>query len=753
MSGRLGAIARQRTDVALLAALLLGCALLPHGLPVNIAALGIVAGCALALQSVGLVLVYRANRIINFAQAQVGIVAGVVLFELLSQHVVLAPVWAICSSCVVHGTTGTVSIGGTEVHGSIAGGWAAFEFFVALLISWATGALVALGVYHGIIRRFQRAPRLIVTVVTIGVATALGTLATIVGHALSFGTASNASSIGGGLKLPLPDADFVIGITHFHTIDLLVVVATLAALAGLSAYLLVSARGVALRSAADNPERAQTLGINVGGVTGGVWLIAGMLSTIAATLSASIGASSDAGDIGVATIVRMLAVAVIARMHSLPITVMAAITLGVVNQGVLWNLGSDVYFEVLLAAVICGFLLLQRTRTTRAEQDVAASWPANREVRPIPRELRGLPIVSTLLRGGALIAIGIGLAFPWFMEPSAVSLGSATLIFGMLAFSLLILTGWAGQISLGHMALAGIGAYIAAIGGGNFGVPFIVVLPLAATAGGVAALLIGLPALRIRGLFLAATTLAFAVVISDVVLDAGHLGAFLPLSLNRPLLFGIDLNDERVFYYLCVVALAAVVVMVVGMRRSRTARALIACRDNPAAAQSFGIGPVRAQLTAFIASGAVAAFAGAMLAYEQHGLNASTYTPGAGIQLFLLAVIGGFGSIAGPLIAAAFSFGLSTSILGPLGYGAGLVLLLLLSPGGLTQIVVGIRDAVLRQIALRHRVVVPSLLADYRPGARGDERATLAPVRGDPPPLPVYALAGQWNVDGRNFGD
>ncbi|MHB8719230.1 MAG: ABC transporter permease [Candidatus Dormibacteria bacterium] len=742
---------RGRSDAAVLMVLLVASAGFAGGLPANTVLLGVIAGCPLALQAVGLVLVYRSNRIINFAQAQMGVVASVVLFALLSRHLLLTPVWSLCQSCVVTPGSGLAFVGGTVVHGTVNGAWADVEFIVALLISWGVGALLSLAVYHGVVRRFGRAPRLIVTVVTLGVAVALSAIASLVGHLLT--GVSGSGSIGGALPIPFADADFKVGGTYFHTLDILVVVSTVVALSAIALYLLRSARGVAMRSASDNPERAQTLGIDVGSVTGSVWLLSGMLSTVAATVTGVLGVSGDIGDIGVATIVRMLAVAVIARMSSLPVAAVAAIVLGVVNQLMLSAFHSETGFEVLLAVVTCGFLLLQRTRSTRAEQDVAAAWPANREVRPVPRELRDVSSVALMMRGGTLLLIVVTLAFPWFMDPASVGVGSATLIFAMLAFSLLVLTGWTGQISLGHMALAGVGAYLATWLGGSAGVPFVLVLVIASLGGGVAALLIGLPALRVRGLFLAATTLAFAVVVSDVVLDQGHLGAWLPFSLSRPLLFGIDLGDDRAFYYVCAAALLMVIGLVMGMRRSRTARVLIAARDNPAAAQSFGINPVRAQLSAFVISGCIAAFAGAMFAYEQHGMDAATYAPGQGIELFLLAVIGGFGSLAGPIAAAVFSFLLSLSVFAQFGFGFGLVVLLLFAPGGLTQIVVGARDGILRQVALRRRILVPSLLADYRPGSRGDERAALAP----PPKetrvvLPAYTLGGQWTVGGGSLG-
>src|SRR5207248_2145511 len=118
--------------------------------------------------------------------------------------------------------------------------------------------------------------------------------------------------------------------------------------------------------------------------------------------------------------------------------------------------------------------------------------------------------------------------------------------------------------------------------------------------------------------------------------------------------FGVSLNDQRSFYYVVLSLLVITVLAVVGMRRSRTGRALIACRDNEALAQSYGINLVRARLGAFAVSGFIAGFAGGLFAYAQHGVQAQNFTVTQGIQMFLIAVIGGMGSIAGPLIGAAF---------------------------------------------------------------------------------------------------
>src|SRR5258708_11303306 len=115
------------------------------------------------------------------------------------------------------------------------------------------------------------------------------------------------------------------------------------------------------------------------------------------------------------------------------------------------------------------------------------------------------------------------------------------------------------------------------------------------------------------------------------------------------------MEDEKVFYYYCLGFLLLAIAMVVGLRRSRTARALIALRDNEEAAQSFGINLLRARLIAFALSGFIAAFAGGLFAFKQHAVEASAFSADQSINMFLMVVIGGLGSVAGPPLGAAYN--------------------------------------------------------------------------------------------------
>jgi branched-chain amino acid transport system permease protein len=313
-------------------------------------------------------------------------------------------------------------------------------------------------------------------------------------------------------------------------------------------------------------------------------------------------------------------------------------------------------------------------------------------------------------------------------------------IYAVVGMSLLVLTGWAGQVSLGQFGFAAVGAWVTAASG----LPFLVALPAGALAGAAVAVLVGLPALRLQGLTLAVSTLAFAASVLAVLLNPDQLGSFLPDTIDRPLVLGISLEDQRTFYYVCLLVLVLTVAAVAGLRRSRTARVLIAARDNEPAAQSFGIGLLRARLSAFAVSGFLAALAGSLFAYQQGNVAADGFSVDKSLLLFTFTVIGGLGSLAGPLVGFAALAAITLATKNPtwLAFlnGLGGIALLRLAPGGLAQVGYDLRDGLLRRIARRQGIQV----AAYDTG----EVRGLAPISPRPGVFVPqhYALDDQWAI-------
>jgi branched-chain amino acid transport system permease protein len=254
-------------------------------------------------------------------------------------------------------------------------------------------------------------------------------------------------------------------------------------------------------------------------------------------------------------------------------------------------------------------------------------------------------------------------------------------------------------------------------------VPFWVAVPIASAVSGAFAMLIGLPALRIKGLFLAVVTMGFTITVDVTLFDKQYFGWLLPEgAVKRPTLPFIDFEQDRPMYYLCALCLVLAIVIVMNLRRSRFGRLLIAMRENEANVQSFGVSAVRLKLTAFAVSGALAGFAGAVFVHQQRGLNGQSFDTAHSINTFVFTVLGGIGSVGGALLGSAFqnlleyflpSNDFFARILQAFQQGGSTLLVLFVAPAGLIGLVVSVRDAWLRIIAQRRQIVVPSLFADY----------------------------------------
>jgi branched-chain amino acid transport system permease protein len=292
--------------------------------------------------------------------------------------------------------------------------------------------------------------------------------------------------------------------------------------------------------------------------------------------------------------------------------------------------------------------------------------------------------------------------------------------------SLVVLTGWAGQVSLGQFGFVAIGAVVGGALTARLSVPFWVALPAGALFTAAFAVLLGLTSLRIRGFYLAVTTLAFAAAVDSMLFSQKYFSWLLPSRVDRPTAFFFDFNDEKSMYYLLVIFVVLMVLGVSFLRRTRVGRVLIGLRENEPNAQSFGINAVRARLTAFALSGFIAGFAGVLLVHQQRAVDPTSYSSALSLQFFVLAAIAGFGAVSGAVIGGVFIAvqTLALNVSGPFSIflqlvfgGLGFLILLYCIPRGLSSVVYGLRDSILRIVAQRRQIVVPALFADYDPYA------------------------------------
>lgn len=670
-----------------------------ESVPIPVMVLAVTFGCLNALFAIGLVLIYRATRIINFAHAGFGGFGAVLMLLLVNEL-----------------------------------GWPYFAGMAAgLLTAIALGGVCE----FFFVRRFAKAPRLVLTVATIGIGQLL------LGFALSlpqlFGPEeevqrtvfSRLDSPFSGFKVEWFPAIF----TGDHLVLVGVTAAVLTAMAGFFRFTSI---GVAVRAAAENEDKAALLGINTKTLSTLVWVLAAGLSGIAAVLQIPLGGISNAAVTGIGSglLLRALAAAVIAKMENLPLAVSTAIGISIFERSVFHTFARTDIVDLAVLIVILGGLLVQRKRISRGEDTGMATWTATEEIRPVPRELAGLPSVRAAGRRVAIAGAILALAYPWVASPSQTNTGSLFAIYGIVAVSLVILIGWGGQVSLGQFAFVAVGA---AVGGAlteKWDIWFPLALVLASLVGAGVSVLLGIPALRIKGLFLAVTTLGFSVVTSTVLLNRQYFGWLIPDTVDRPKFAFVNTEDERSFYYLAVLCLLFAVFLAKGLRRSRTGRVLIAMRDNERAAQAFAVNLVRTRLATFALSGFIASMAGVLFAHHQHAVSQQAFLPDQSIQMFIMAVIGGLGSVTGVLLGPLYIA--IVKVLLPsefqlLAGAVGVLIVLLFIPGGLGSLAYGLRDAFLRRVAIRHRIFVPSLLADYRTDAH----------------MSVVPLAPKYGVDGQ----
>jgi branched-chain amino acid transport system permease protein len=226
-----------------------------------------------------------------------------------------------------------------------------------------------------------------------------------------------------------------------------------------------------------------------------------------------------------------------------------------------------------------------------------------------------------------------------------------------MGLSVVVLTGFVGQLSLMPATFVGIGAFASARLVSDFATPFWGAAPLAALLVVPVALAIGMVALRLRGLYLAIMTLVFANVVEEFLFkQTWFIGSAGSVAAPRPSLAGIDFGSDKAYYVLVCGALGLILLLISNLSRSRTARACYAVRDNEDAAQAWGINVAKYKLLAFALSGLIAGFAGALYGHWLEQVSAGGQRPLFGLEFSLtivfFTIVGGVRSIWGPVLGA-----------------------------------------------------------------------------------------------------
>ncbi|MCB1003000.1 MAG: ABC transporter permease [Acidimicrobiales bacterium] len=604
--------------------------------------LGLGAGAVIASLALGLVVAYRASGVVNFAHAALGMYVAFAYFELRRTGDLVLPVLGLPEKIglfPVHTdpVTGVATNVPTEA--------------TALTICLALGAGAGLLAYLLVFRPLRHAPALARVVASLGLLLYLLALASI-----RFGGAGAATGRTTERVLPARPVE-VLGTTiprdRFWLLGLTVV-----ATAGLWAISRWTRFGMSTRAAAENEKGAVLLGVSPDWVGSLNWMIAGALAGAAVILVSGAGVVRLSPAEITFLIVPALAAALVGGFESFVVTAAAGVAIGLGQSALVklqadWDWLPEIGLQQGLPFVIILVTMAVKGQTLPSRGTLLVGRfpraPRPRRVAPTAGVLVGLAALGllTLDSDGRLAII-------------------TTTIAVLVCLSIVVLTGFVGQISLAPLAFAGVAAFTMVKLTDDFGVPF----PLAPLLGAVVAagvgLLAGLPAVRVRGLNLAIVTLAAAVAIEELIFKwdwfTGGLGGS---TVPEPTLFGIDLGisargdayPRPAFGLLCLAVVAACGVFVAALRRSPTGLRWLAVRANERAAAAAGVDVARAKLAAFAVSSFLVGLAGSLLAYQRQNLSVSSFTVFQSLGYLAVTYIGGVASIAGALLAGALTQG------------------------------------------------------------------------------------------------
>lgn len=505
---------------------------------------------------------------------------------------------------------------------------------VALVLTLALSAAGGVALYLLIFRPLREAPPLAKIVATLGLLLALQSLAVIV-----FGTETRQ------VKSLLPTETVTLFDVSFGRDRLWLFAVTLIIAAALWALYRFTRFGLATQAASENEKGAILLGYSPTLIGAANWALAAMLAAVAGILIAPITALTATGF--TLLIIPALAAALLGRFTSFAITAAAGILIGIGQSEITlyWNQPGAKealpFIVIILAMVATGKLVPPRGTLAEGRNPLA----------PMAR-MRPLVIAA----GSALVLFGL-----FTFDRSLQSALLTSLILAVVALSLVVVTGFVGQISLAQMTFAGVGALAVSKLANGAGVPFPLSILLAALVAVPVGVVIGLPALRVRGVNLAVITIGAAVAIDAMIFQNGdYTGGIDGSPVPDPTLFGLELNPiahpER-YGVFALVVLVLIAAAVANLRRSPTGRRWLAVRHNERAAAAAGINVAAAKLQAFALSAFIAAIAGGMLAYMTNRVAFAQFGPIQSIFAVTVAYIGGIASVAGALVAGLLSSG------------------------------------------------------------------------------------------------
>lgn len=553
----------------------------------NFTVIGIATGCVIAIAASGLVLTYATTGVFNFAHGAVGMVAAYAFYALSVQHGVPTPL--------------------------------AF-----ILVLGVLGPAIGL-LLERVMRHFHDAP--VQTSVTVTIALMV----------MLIGVAQKLFPPTTGARL-----DFLFGIHTWHlwqatpTYDDVAHFVTAIAVALLLRTLLFRSRtGTAMRAVVDNPGLAALNGAPPVTIARYSWMLGSTLGALAGIFLAAGGPLDPI--VLTFFVTAALGAAIVGKLKSLPLTFAGAIALGVIEAHSLFALPTGSVWDSVRISIPGIFLFAALLLVPSARLTVG---------RVVGRKSLAVPsLPSSVGRAVAFVAAMIVLVN--VAPGDRVADMTTALIYAVLLLSLVMLTGFSGQISLCQYVFLAMGTWAMGTYFGGHSIWGMLLAGIVAVPLGV---LIALPALRLQGLYLALVTFGFAAVAEDLLLKNDHFYGSQSVNVGRLHLLGIKFDDERAFFVLCAIAFAVMALGVLALRRGSFGRRLAAMRDSQAACATLGLDVRRTKLAVFAISAFMAGVAGSLFGGLKTTADAIQFSKENNIVLLLFAVVGGITTITGAFI-------------------------------------------------------------------------------------------------------
>jgi ABC-type branched-subunit amino acid transport system ATPase component/ABC-type branched-subunit amino acid transport system permease subunit len=683
--------------------------------------LGLANGAVFASLALGLVITFRSSGVINFATGAIALF-GAYEYAFLREGRVFDP------------------IPGLAVSVKVGGNW---PFAAALMAALAMSALLGFLLYGLIFRPLRTAPPVARAVASIGVVVVLtGLIAQRLGT-----SAVNVSAI-------FPTKTYSIGKAHVSGDRVWFALTVVAVALALSLAYKYTRFGLHTRAAAESEKGAFVSGISPDRIAASNWMISSAVAGLAGVLIAPIVPLVPTAY--TLFIIPALAAAIIGRFQYMIGAVVAGLAIGMIQSEMTYVQAQHAWLPSSGLPELVPLLLIII---------MLVIW-----AKPLPS--RGAVIQQTLGRAPRPGPIAVPtLAFTAAGVVALVALNGAwraalltSLIFGVISLSLVVVTGYAGQVSFAQLTLAGVAGFILSPMTESWGIPFPVAPILAALVATGIGVLVGLPALRVRGLPFAVVTLALAVTVEAIWFQNTHLVSASGLNIKGPTLFGINLGIGAGTAYprlgFCLMALATLVVVAVGvakLRASRLGSAMLAVRANERSASAAGIDVVRTKLIAFALAAFIAGIGGSLLAYKQGNVTFDAFDTILGLAVFSTAYLAGITSVSGGVLAGILGAGgivyLAADRWLRLGgwyavvTGIGLILTVVLNPEGIVGPVH--EKLAARRLGAVDRTALTGAAAAIAAAAAGAPSATAAaagpvlkPVEVPPPSPALLALDG-----------